>query len=60
MITGLWVYEDGTRVAVQLDEDSILITDYRYDPPFVTSVPQLGNRWEPMPVGVNWIPVEQA
>lgn len=45
-ITGLWAHDDGHRVAVQLDEDSILITDYAFDPPVTTPVVELdGDGW---------------
>lgn len=45
MITGVWIHEQGDMVAVQLDEDSILIVDYREDPSIAKPVGSLDDAW---------------
>lgn len=38
VITDIWAHDDGTRLAVQLDEETIIVTDYATDPPTHTEV----------------------
>jgi len=47
MITGVWIDEvRGDRIAVQLDDDSIIITDYFTDPALTIDVVRLeGDGW---------------
>lgn len=64
MITGVWISEDCDKIAVQISEEVIFVTDYSTNPATVYDVDVLGAEWVCMPVDedgfISWIPVEQA
>lgn len=46
MITGVWISPDGERLAVQLDEESIFLTDYACTiTPVEINAEEIGHDW---------------
>jgi hypothetical protein len=64
MVTRVWITDDCTKVAVQVAEEIIFVTDYSTNPATVYNVDVLGAEWFWLPVSpdgvINWIAVEQA
>lgn len=66
MITGVWITDDCTKVAVQVNEERIEVTEYNATDagPVHYDVDVLGAEWVWLPVSpegwISWIAVEQA